>query len=257
MNAAVTAYIGVLRTRWRWLVWGVLIVLAATTFLLILAPPMYRTHAMVFVRTPGDVSRVLDGGDSYANGRAKTYAALAGSTSVSARVITHLGVAIDPQTLSQRITAANPPGTALINITVGAPSAAEAQRTANVFLSEYEATVRALESVPGSLVPRAELVVVDPPSQPVRVVAWGAPIPVVLLGTALIGLVLGAAAAVLRSVFDGSAGDRLDASELTGAEMVASSERDQPVGAAPVWSGANRGIRHAWSAVKRSGRATP
>jgi capsular polysaccharide biosynthesis protein len=163
-------------------------------------------------------------------------------------------LAIDPQILSQRIKAANPPGTALINITVDAQSAAEAQRTANVFLSEYEATVRALESVPGSLVPRAELVVVDPPSQPVRVVAWGVPIPLVLLGTALIGLVLGAMAAVLRSIFDGSAGDRLAASELTGAEMVATSERDQPVGAAPVWSGANRGIRRVWIALKRSGR---
>ena len=210
MNSALTTYLGVLRTRWRWMVWGVLIVLAATTFLLILTPPTYRTHAVVFVRTPGDVSQVLDGGDSYANGRAKTYAALAGSTSVSARVITHLGMAIDPQTLSQRIKAANPPGTALINIAVDAPSAAEAQRTANVYLSEYKATVRALESVPGSLVPRAELVVVDPPSQPVRVVAWGAPVPVVLLGAALTGLVLGALAAVLRSIFDDSAGDRPD-----------------------------------------------
>jgi capsular polysaccharide biosynthesis protein len=239
------------------MVWGVLIVLAATTLLLILAPRMYRTHAVVFVRTPGDVSRVLDGGDSYANGRARTYAALAGSTSVSARVITDLGLAINPQALSQRIKAANPPGTALINIAVDAPSAAEAQRTANVFLSEYETTVRALESVPGSLVPRAELVVVDPSSQPARVVAWGVPIPVVLLGAALIGLVLGAMAAVLRSIFDGSAGGRLDAAELTGAEVVATSGPDEPVGGAPVWSGTNRVIRRVWIALKRSGRATP
>jgi capsular polysaccharide biosynthesis protein len=202
------------------MVWGVLIALASITFLLILTPPMYRTHATVFVRTPGDVSQALDGGDVYAQGRAKTYAALAGSTSVSARVIADLGLDLQPQTLSERIKAASPPGTALINIAVGAPSAGEAQRTANVFLSEYETTVRALESVPGSLVPRAELVVVDPPSPPAHVVAWGAPIPIVLLGAALIGLVLGAMAAVLRSIFDGSADDRLDASELTGAEMV-------------------------------------
>jgi capsular polysaccharide biosynthesis protein len=224
MNAAVTAYIGVLRTRWRWMVWGVLIVLAATTFLLVLAPPMYRTHAAVFVRTPGDVSSVVDGGDSYAQGRAKTYAALASSTSVSARVIADLGLDLDPLTLSERIKAANPPGTALINITVGAPSAGEAQRTANVFLSEYETTVRALESVPGSLVPRAELVIVDPPSQPARVVAWGMPIPVVLLGAALIGLVLGAIAAVLRSIFEGSARGRAEAEDITGADMQISAD---------------------------------
>jgi capsular polysaccharide biosynthesis protein len=204
MNTALASYGGVLRSRWRWIMWGVLLALAAATVFLISQPPMYRSEATVFVRTPGDVSRVLDGGDSYAQGRARTYAALAGSTSVSARVIADLGLDLKPETLSERINASNPRGTALIDIAVSAPTAAEAQRTATVLLSEYAATVRTLESVPGSLVPRAELVVVDPPGPPVRVVAWGAPIPAVLLGAALIGLVLGSAGAVLRSIFEPS-----------------------------------------------------
>ena len=249
MNSALTGYIRVLRIRWRWMVWGALILLGVTTILLILQPPMYRSDATVFVRTPGDVSRVADGGDFYAQGRAKTYAALASSTSVSARVITDLGLDLKPETLSGRITATNPPGTALIDITVSAPSAAEAQRTATVFLSEYAATVRALESVPGSLVPRAELVVVDKPGQPTRVIAWGAPVPVVLLGAALIGLVLGATAAVLRSIFEGWGRDRPDAPEITGADMPVSAERDLANENAPVWSGANQRIRRAWGAL--------
>jgi capsular polysaccharide biosynthesis protein len=225
MSAAVTAYIGILRTRWRWMVWGVLIVLAATTILLVVAPQMYRTHAVVFVRTPGDVSRVLDGGDRYAQGRAQTYAALAGSPSVSARVIADLGLDLQPDTLSRRIKATNPPGTALIDISVSAPTAAEAQQTAKVFLTEYAATVRELESIPGSLVPRAELVVVDPPGQPTRVIAWGAPVPILLLGAALIGLVLGATSAVLRSIFNGSAANRQDAQEISEAEVPVCAER--------------------------------
>ena len=239
MNSALADYIRVLRIRWRWMVWGVLIVLGLTTILLLLQPPMYHSDATVFVRTPGDVSQVVDGGDTYAQGRAKTYAALASSTSVSARVITDLGLDLEPETLSERIKATNPPGTALIDITVSAPSAAEAQRTATVFLSEYAATVRALESVPGSLVPRAELVVVDPPGPPTRVIAWGAPIPVVLLGAALIGLVLGATAAVLRSIFERSARDRPDAPEITEAEIPVSAEVTWQ-GERPVWSGANQ-----------------
>ena len=204
MNTALASYGGVLRARWRWIMWGVLLALATTTVFLILQPPLYRSEATVFVRTPGDVSRVLDGGDSYAQGRARTYAALAGSTSVSARVIADLGLDLKPETLSKRVTASNPPGTALIEIAVSAPTASEAQRTATVLLSEYAATVHTLESVPGSLVPRAELVVVDPPGPPVRVVAWGAPIPALLLGAALIGLVLASAGAVLRSIFEPS-----------------------------------------------------
>jgi capsular polysaccharide biosynthesis protein len=208
------------------MVWGALIALGATTILLILQPPMYRSDATVFVRTPGDVSRVVDGGDFYAQGRARTYAALAGSPSVSARVIADLGLDLQPGTLSGRIKATNPPGTALIDISVSAPSAAEVQRTATVFLSEYAATVRGLESVPGSLVQRAELVVVDPPGRPTRVIAWGAPVSLVLLGAALIGLLLGATSAVLRSTFDGSARDRPDALEIAEVEMPGSAESD-------------------------------
>ena len=103
------------------MVWGVLITLGVTTILLLLQPPMYHSDATVFVRTPGDVSQMVDGGDTYAQGRAKTYAALASSTSVSARVIADLGLDLEPETLSERIQATNPPGTALIDITVSAP----------------------------------------------------------------------------------------------------------------------------------------
>jgi uncharacterized protein involved in exopolysaccharide biosynthesis len=238
MNTAVAAYGRVLRARWRWLVWGVLLAVGATTVFLVLQPPLYRSEATIFVRTPGDVSGVLDGGDSYARARARTYAALANSTSVSARVIADLGIALQPESLSDRIGAANPRDTALIRIAVSAPTAGEAQQTATVLLSEYAATVRALESVPGSLVPRAELVVVDPPGPGGRVVAWGAPIPLVLFGAALLGFVSGATAAVIRSMFDSSADTQLSYE------------------AARVGPGDAQARRYARWAFTRSGKAT-
>jgi capsular polysaccharide biosynthesis protein len=201
MNAALTAYGRVLRKRWRWMVWGVLVALGATTVLLVLQPTMYRSQQTVFVRTPGDVSRVLDGGDTYAQGRAKTYAAVASSPGLSQRVISDLGLDVDPEVLSKRIKAEARTGTVLIDIAVEAPSAAEAARTATVLFSDLSAMVRSLESVPGALVPRAELVQVNPPGPPVRVVAWGLSIPIVLAGATLIGLTLGAAGAVVRGIF--------------------------------------------------------
>jgi capsular polysaccharide biosynthesis protein len=256
MNTAIVDYAGVLRARWRCIAWGVLLALVATTVFLILRPPLYSSEATIFVRTPGDVSRVRDGGDSYAQARARTYAALAGSTSVAARVIADLGLELDPETLSSRIDAANPPGTALIDISVHAPSAREAQRTATVLLSEYAATVRALESVPGSLVPRAELVVVDAPGPAARVTVWDTSIPVVLLCAALIGLVLGSTAAVLRSIFDNSASQRRDASQIDEVEIIRPTGTDLSIDTAPVGLGAAQGIRRAWSAMRRSGKAT-
>jgi capsular polysaccharide biosynthesis protein len=234
MNAALVEYAGALRARWRWVTWGVLLALIATTVFMVLRPPLYSSEATVFVRTPGDVSRVRDGGDAYAQARARTYAALAGSTSVAARVIADLGLELDPETLTSRIDAANPTGTALIDISVSAPSASEAQRTATVLLSEYAATVRALESVPGSLVPRAELVVVDGPGPAARVPIWGASIPVVLLCAALIGMVLGSTAVVIRSVFGGPASHRREASQIAEAPVVAPTDDNRTYDSAPV-----------------------
>jgi capsular polysaccharide biosynthesis protein len=203
MNNTLADYGSVLRSRWRWPQWGVILAMALTTVALLASPPLYRTDAKVFVRTPGDVSRVLDGGDTYAQARARTYAALASSTSVSARVIADLGLALKPETLSKRIEASNPPGTALIDVRVSAPTGEQAQRIATVLLAECSATVHILESVPGSVVPRAELIVVDPPGPPVRVVAWGLPISAFLLGVVLIGLFLGATAGVLYEMLGG------------------------------------------------------
>jgi capsular polysaccharide biosynthesis protein len=231
MNGALADYGRVVLSRWRWIMWGVLLALAAITVFLILSPPLYRSQATVFVRTPGDVSKVLDGGDSYAQGRARTYAALANSTSVTSRVIADLGLGLKPEVLSERIHATNPKGTALIDIAVSAPSGAEAQRTATVLLSEYATTVHMLEAVPGSVVPRAELVVVDPPGRPVRVVAWDVPIPVFLLCGALIGLVLGSTGAVLRSIFERPARAPDDAAHIAEppAPDVTSAEPNGPV----------------------------
>jgi capsular polysaccharide biosynthesis protein len=240
MSTALAQYGRLLLSRWRWIMWGVLLALVATTVFLVLQPPLYRSQATVFVRTPGDVSRVEDGGDYFAQARAETYSALAKSTTVSSRVIADLGLDLKPEILSRRIQANHREGTALIGIAVSAPSAEEAQRTATVFLSEYATMVRSLESVPGSLVPRAELVVVDPPGRPVRIVAWGAPIPAVLLGATLIGLALGSLGAVLRSIIKPTAHDHNEAtpaaeplaSDLVTAPVVAD-ESDANVDATP------------------------
>ncbi|MBU8833121.1 YveK family protein [Mycolicibacterium goodii] len=216
MNPELATYLRIIRVRWRWLLWGVLLSLAVTTVALMLQPPMYRAQATVLVRTPGDVSQVVDGGDTYARERAATYARLATSSTVAERVIANLDLEIDTAELSSRIEAENIPGTALINVSVSAPSAAEAQQTATMFLSEYAVTVRVLESVPGSLVPRADLVVVDPPGRPTRMFAWGIPLTLLLIGAALVGLVLGATAAVIRSTFSADAQSGAEPSGVRG-----------------------------------------
>ena len=83
--------------------------------------PLYRTTATVFVRTPGDISHSMDGGDLYAQTRAETYAALAKSPGTAARVIADLGLDLSPAKLSQRIQARHIVQTALFQVKVSAP----------------------------------------------------------------------------------------------------------------------------------------
>ena len=103
-----------------------------------------------------------------------------------------LGTDTDPETLSTRITARNEPNSVLIDVSVRAPDAGEAQRTATAFLSAFAERVNDLESVDGSVAPRAELVVVDPPDRPLHRSLFGVPIALILLTGLLTGAVLGA-----------------------------------------------------------------
>jgi hypothetical protein len=199
MNPTLARYRALLVARWRWVVWGILSALLVTTVAMIITPPMYRSEATVFVRTPGDITRVQDGGDLFARARVDTYAALAKGTGVSTRVVGDLGYHLTPEEFSRRIDAKSRPNTALLDLAVKAPSAGEAQRGLTVLISELESTVRTLEAVPGAMVPRAELVVVDPPGPAHRVVAWGLPVVKVLVGVVLLGALLGALGAVLRA----------------------------------------------------------
>ncbi|MFW0795328.1 cell shape-determining protein [Gordonia sp. CPCC 205515] len=225
MNDVVTDYVRLLGNRWRWLVWGIVIALAAITCFLLLKPPEFSTTATVFVRTPGDVSKVVDGGDSYAQRRAHNYAELASSTGVAQKVVDDLGLGGSAVELANHISGAARPGTALFDVTVTASSASDAQRIATVFLDEFGDTVRDLEKVPGSLVPRADIVVVSPPHEARRLV-WGVPVVYLVLGSAIVGLLCACIAVVVRALSTGEISDENDRhrgahERMVGASMTA------------------------------------
>lgn len=214
LNPTLQRYLGILQARWRWLAWGVIAAIAATAVVLILLPPLYRTTATVFVRTPGDVSQSMDGGDLYAQSRAETYSALARSTGVASRVVADMGLNLSPEALARRVQAHHIGRTTLFQVRVSAPSADEARRTAEVLLHELSVDAQTLEAVPGGLLPRAELVVVDPPSSPKRVFALGAPVYLVVIAAMIVGAFLGALGAAIRSRAS-TGDDRADQSSLT------------------------------------------
>jgi capsular polysaccharide biosynthesis protein len=199
MSESLNQYAQILRTRWRWLAWGAVVALILVAAALLFWPPRYRTEAMVFIRTPGDISQVVDGGDTYARTRAGTYAALARTNAVASRVIADTGLDLSPQKFVSRVQVSPLGGTALLRVRITGPSPDETTRTAQALVTELSAEVGTLEAVPGGLTPRAELVVVDPPTPPTRIVAWGAPLYPFVIGPIVLGALLGALGAVISA----------------------------------------------------------
>jgi capsular polysaccharide biosynthesis protein len=115
-------------------------------------------------------------------------------------VVADTGLQLSPLKLASRVQARHIGGTALLELQVTGPSSDEARRTAEALITELTTEVRTVEAVPGALTPRAELVVVDPPSDPTRIVAWGAPLYPFILGPLVAGAFLGALGATLRSM---------------------------------------------------------
>jgi capsular polysaccharide biosynthesis protein len=197
MNPALS-YLQALKPRWPWILGCVLLALAGAGALLILHPAQYRSTATVQVRPPSENLGVL-GSTEYAQAHAATYAALATSNRLSARVIANLGLDLKPEALSNRVTATQTPNTGFISIAVLAPSAEQAQKTTTAFVAELTATVISLESMPDSTIPRSELLTVTPPQKSVRLWAWGAPVPVVLLGAMLVATFLSSLVVALHA----------------------------------------------------------
>ncbi|MGB3674371.1 MAG: Wzz/FepE/Etk N-terminal domain-containing protein, partial [Candidatus Nanopelagicales bacterium] len=85
MNPALS-YLQVLKLRWPWILGPVLLTLTCAGAVLILYPAQYRSAATVQVRPPND-NLGIPGSSEYAKAHAATYAALATSNGLSARVI--------------------------------------------------------------------------------------------------------------------------------------------------------------------------
>ena len=220
----------IVRARWRWVAWGMISAVAATAAVLLLWPPLYRSEAVVFVRTPGRCQPVRGRRGHVRPDRAETYSALAKSAAISARVIADTGLDQSPQTFAGRVTARHLGGTALLQIAVGAASPDEARRAAQALLTELNAEVRTLEAVPGSLIPRAELIVVDPPSRPSRVIAGGAPLYPFVIGPVFIGAFLGALAGGNSRHDNRCRGSRFLADRRTPRQLSFGTQFDHPGG---------------------------
>lgn len=219
MNPTLSAYLLVLQRRWRTVVSVPLVTLILAAAYLILTPPAFESSALLFVSTPRDDETSLYRGDMYAKERMDSYAALIASPDLAARVNDDNALGLDPQALSAAVSLTPIPGTVLLQLSASGDTPNDAQTITAAYVDGLRRSVAAIETVPGSPIPRAELITVQPPS--FSTTPGGLPAWMVLGGAGGAGLVFACFLVVLIALLDGRIRRPEDAAEATGAPVLA------------------------------------
>jgi capsular exopolysaccharide synthesis family protein len=192
-----------LRNAWWLPLLGVITAAAAGLGISLLQTPVYSSSTQLFVSTPIATSAtdVLQG-SQFSQQRVTSYAELLRGEELAGRVVNRLALAKSPKQLSNEIAVFVPTDSVLLDVTVTDPSPQRAQRIAEAVGTEFTAMAAQLETPgTGGITPVKVTVTQKPdlprsPSSPdfLRRLGFGA----------LVGLVLGAGAAIARARLDRS-----------------------------------------------------
>lgn len=191
-------YLVALRRSWAWILISVLLCVSAAALYAFTAPTRYAASSELYVSADsGGSAQELVNANAYVLRQVQSYVRLADSEIVLDKVIDELDLDTTPAELGSRVTAAVPPETVLLSITVSDSDPVRAADTANAIARTLQDVVSQLEpaqTASGDSVIR--LTTVDQarppthPEEPQREL-------ILLLGL-LSGLALGFASAVLR-----------------------------------------------------------
>lgn len=209
-------YALVLRKRWRLIALCTLLAVAAALTATLVATPMYRASAQLFVSTAsseGSISGLQQGGQ-FAQQRVKSYADIVDSRRVTDAVVEQLRLDVDGRELAAQVEASAPLDTVLINVDVTDEDPARARDIANAVAQRFTVVAPELETPEGEQMSPVKVSVVrtaDFPETPVS------PRPKLNIALGLlVGLAVGVGAAVLRETLDTSVKGAEDVQEHLG-----------------------------------------
>jgi capsular exopolysaccharide synthesis family protein len=227
-------YLKVLRRRWRLIATVLLVIVAAISVLTLRATPQYQSKSRIFISTSDASATQAYQGGNFAIQRVSSYADLVNGHELASRVAKRLQLAMSPNDLTQKISAAVVPDTVILEISATDPSARRAQRIAQATAQELSGFVSELETPPGRKHAPVKATIVDPASLPTTPVS---PQPVRNIGLAvLVGLLLGVAAAFVRELLDTSIKGSEDIGEVTEVPVLGRIQFDSGVSKQPLLS---------------------
>ncbi|WP_245665063.1 polysaccharide biosynthesis tyrosine autokinase [Actinoplanes subtropicus] len=213
-------YLRVVRRQWWVMAIAVLAALGITQVINKEMPTQYAATAVFFVSANApEPSSVLEG-SLFVSARLKTYEELlTGDQMLTAiEVETHTG--LTPKELLDRIDVTTESDSALLTITVTDGSPDRAMRIAQVLISLFPATVQKLEARPSKDPPATAILPIEPLARLDPEPVSPRPLHNDALAVA-VGLLLGAAAAVVREVSDSSLKVAAPLPGLTGKPVLA------------------------------------
>jgi capsular exopolysaccharide synthesis family protein len=194
-------YIRVLRKGWVFIVVFTLIGIAIAALFSILRTPEYQATAKVFVsvQSTGSISDLTQGGNFLQN-QVKSYADVVATPIVLQPVIDDLGLDIDVDAFSKKISATSPLDTVIVEITATDPSPQMSAQIANAVATSFESTVANLVPTNAEGATPVKITVLQQAYVPGIPSSPNVPLNIAIGG--VIGLVVGLSIAILRDVLD-------------------------------------------------------
>lgn len=221
----VKALLDAIRGAWWLAVVGLVVGGCSALAVSLIQTPLYTSSTQFFVRTQDAASTadVFQGGQ-FSQQRVTSYVQLLTGDALAGRVINRLGLDMTKAQLLGEISASTGTDSVLINIRVSDPSPERAQRIAETMGLEFVEFAKELEGAEAS---GSSPVVVKVTDQPEVADSPSSPaIPRNLAVGLIVGLLTGAAIAVVRARFDRSVKDPEDVIALTGAAVIGTVLRD-------------------------------
>jgi capsular exopolysaccharide synthesis family protein len=207
-----------IRHRWKVVLLSLLVVVGVAGFLTWQATPQYASTSRIFVSTSESDTNSLLAGGTFATQRVASYADLVGSRQLASRVSDSLGGSMDPDELTQQVTAEVVPETVILQITATDSDPETARDLAQGYAEGLQELVADLETPTGRSNALIKASIVDNAQVPTEPVS---PQPLRNLGLAVVlGLLLGVGLAVARELLDTSITGTDDVDQVTEAPIL-------------------------------------
>jgi len=215
------------RRRWLTIVVFLLLSLVGMGALTYSQTPQYQSVSRVYISTASSSSTEAFYASGFATQIVKSYAQLATSRELMQRVISNLDLDLTPPELASKISAAVSTETAIIVITVTDSDPAVAQQIGKAESEAFTAYLSELDTPEGKTTSPTKPTIVDPASYSSAQVS---PRPVLnMVISAMLGLLLGVAAAVIRELFDNTIASADDVEKTIDAPVLTSIAYDGDV----------------------------